>query len=219
MLTEANRETLLARSVHKSKREIEELVAELSPKPNVPTTIRKLPVQRAKPKRPPAPQLGPDQVQKPSPAPAKAKPVLVEPLAPARYKVQFTASAELRDKLDRLRALMPDSDLAVIIDEAVTEKLERLESRRYGKARAPRQDLERTDTSPSSRYIPAPVRRAVSKRDGNRCTFVNEQGRRCSERQALQFHRRLASFRLATTLNDGRTPLPGVATTALRAFK
>ena len=35
-LTEANRETLLARAAGKSKRKIEELVAELSPKPDVP---------------------------------------------------------------------------------------------------------------------------------------------------------------------------------------
>ena len=40
-LTEANRETLLARAAHKSKRQIEELIAELSPKPDVPATMRK----------------------------------------------------------------------------------------------------------------------------------------------------------------------------------
>ncbi len=43
VLTETNRETLLARAVHQSKRKIEELVAELSPKPDVPATMRKLP--------------------------------------------------------------------------------------------------------------------------------------------------------------------------------
>ena len=49
------------------------------------------------------------------------------PLVPSRYQVRFTASAELRDKLERLRALMrpsvPDADLARIIDTAVTEVL------------------------------------------------------------------------------------------------
>jgi len=43
----------------------------------------------------------------------------VEPLSPGRYRVQFTASAALRDKLERLTALMrfsvPDGDLAAII--------------------------------------------------------------------------------------------------------
>ncbi len=190
LLTEANRETLLARAVHKSKREIEELVAELSPKPDVPTTMRKLPVPRAKTKRPSAPQLGPDQVV--SSKPEGLRPV--EPLAPSRYKIQFTASAELKDKIERLRGLMrgsvPDGDLGAIIEEAVTEKLERLESRRFGKSKAPRKSVEETDTSPSSRYIPAPVRRAVAERDGNQCTFVDARGRRCRERHGLEFHHR-----------------------------
>ena len=119
---------------------------------------------------------------------------VVEPLSPARYKVQFTASAELRDKLERLSALMrsevPDGDLAAIVERAVTEKLERLEARRYAQARAPRKGLADTDTSPASRHIPAAVRRAVRERDGDRCRYVDEQGRRCSARDRLEFHHR-----------------------------
>ena len=42
-LTEANRETVLAQAEGKTKRQIEELVAELAPKPDVPATMRKLP--------------------------------------------------------------------------------------------------------------------------------------------------------------------------------
>jgi hypothetical protein len=106
--------------------------------------------------------------------------------------VQFTASAELHDKLERLRALMrssvPDGDLAAIIEEAVTEKLERLESKRFAKTKAPRKSLEESDTSRSSRYIPAAVKRAVRDRDGNQCVFVNAHGRRCTERDGLEFH-------------------------------
>ena len=116
----------------------------------------------------------------------------MQPLAPARYKIQFTASAELHDKLERLQTLMrssvPDGDLATIIEVAVTEKLDRLEAKRYGKSKAPRKNVEESDTSPASRYILAPVKRAVCARDGNQCTYVNEQGRRCTERANLEFH-------------------------------
>ena len=95
----------------------------------------------------------------PLPAPARTTPAVVQPIAPARWKVQFTAGTELRDKLERLRALMrssvPDGDLATIIEEAVTEKLERLEAKRFAKTKAPRKSVEDTDTSASSRYIPA----------------------------------------------------------------
>ena len=111
-------------------------------------------------------------------------------MAPSRYKIQFTASVELKDKIERLQALMPDGDLAAIIEEAVTEKLDRLESSRFGKTKAPRKSLEETDTTPSSRYIPAAVRRAVSERDGNQCTYAYTHSQRCTERDQLQFHHR-----------------------------
>ena len=108
--------------------------------------------------------------------------------------MQFTASAELHDKLERLSALMrseiPDGDLAAVIERAVTEKLERLEARRFAQTPAPRKGLGDTDTSPTSRHIPAAVRRAVRERDGDRCGYVDEQGRRCSARDRLEFHHR-----------------------------
>ena len=112
---------------------------------------------------------------------------MVEPLSPSRYKIQFTASGELRDKLERLQDLM-DSDLAAVIEAAVTEKLERLEAKRFAETKSPRKTLEETDTSPKSRYLPAAVRRFVSRRDGNQCRFVSETGRRCPERRGLEFH-------------------------------
>jgi 5-methylcytosine-specific restriction endonuclease McrA len=150
------------------------------------------------------PELRPDAVEAPVlelrpdavalPAPTPKTPAVVQPLAPGRYKVQFTASAELHDKLDRLRALMrskvPDGDLAAIIEEAVTEKLERLEARRFAKTTTPRKSLADTNISSSSRYIPAAVRRAVSQRDGGRCRYVDSQGRRCPERAELEYHHR-----------------------------
>jgi hypothetical protein len=128
------------------------------------------------------------------PPPVPAHPALFQPLAPSRYKVQFTAGAELRDKLERLRALLraevPDGDLAAIIEKAVTEKLERLEARRFGRTSSPRKNPARISPDPSSRHIPAAVRRAVHRRDGGRCCFVDAYGRRCSERQRLEYHHR-----------------------------
>jgi hypothetical protein len=239
-LTKANREAVLSRAAGKSKREIEELIAELSPSPDVPATIRKLPERSPKRGRPaegaarpssaplrdearqlpdqgqlvPEPASGnvqfgtrsidakirPDSVQlvpEPvtflhTPAPAPTQRPVVQPLAPARYRVQFTASAELREKLNRLQALMrtsvPDGDLATIIEEAVNEKLERLEAKRFAKTKSPRKTVGRADTRPKSRYIPAPVRREVQERDGNQCTFVSKNGKRCSRRGGLEFH-------------------------------
>jgi len=238
-LTLENREALLKRAAHKSRREIEELVAELSPRADVPAMMRKLPGCRDGTTSP-ALRIGPDAQALPlglrpeggasvdrqlrpdgvaggelelrpdgvagaaverlppaaavRPASPRARPAFVEPLAPARYKVQFTASAELHDKLERLRALMrpsvPDGDLGAIVEQAVTEKLQRLEARRFAQTRAPRRTLSESETSPSTRQIPAAVKRAVYERDGGRCRYEDKQGRRCTARQGLEFHHR-----------------------------
>ena len=195
-LTFANCEELLARATHKTKREILVLVAEMEPKPDVPPSIRKLPQRRQKPasqNRASGAENTPSGKSCPAPeshlAPeATDKPPVVEPLAPARYKVQFTASAEFHDKLERLAALMPGTDLASMLEASVTEKLERLEAKRLGKVKNPRKKLEDADTSPGVRGIPAPVRRFVWERDQAQCAYVSADGRRCPERHGLEFH-------------------------------
>jgi hypothetical protein len=236
-LTRENRDRLLERATHKSKHQIEELVAEFAPWADVPTIVRKLPERRTQPiagpipnrgnglmvelgpdatllLRPcavgapdggngPTPELRPDGVEalnRPAVAAASSpvSPSVVQPLSPGRYKVQFTASAEFHHKLERLRALMgvPRGDLAAVLEQAVTEKLERLVARRFAQTRTPRKGPGETDTerrpapSPSSRHIPAAVRRAVHERDGDRCCYTDEQGRRCPERDQLEFHHR-----------------------------
>ncbi|HUG54254.1 MAG TPA: HNH endonuclease [Vicinamibacteria bacterium] len=231
-LTEANRDSVLGRAIHKSKREIEVLVADLAPRPDVPVSVRRLPdraqsglagsVDRrshevrlagcgAEPHS--LPEAGHDQPRsmgEPGPdrvagAPAHACPpaaslaartsgrsARVEPLAPSRYKVQFTASAAFCEKIDRLKALMrssvPDGDLARLLEAAVSETLERLERRRFGMTRAPRRRLIAKDRAPHARNIPAAVRRAVYGRDGGRCRFVDDRGRRCAARDNLEYH-------------------------------
>jgi hypothetical protein len=245
VLTRANRATLLKRATHKSKRQIEELVAEMAPRPDVKGTMRKLPVRHhevsaapaspggsvtsspdgtggaraaATEQRPDAvvpvsdcgsessrPQLRPVAVvaaeagaaESPfvsSPVPHTTGRAAVEALAPARYSIRFTASAELHDKLERLQALMrhsvPDGYLATIIDRAVTRELERLEARRFGKTGKPRTGDDEVDTRPKSRHVPAAVRRAVHQRDGGRCTYRDNLGRQCTKRHDLEFHHR-----------------------------
>ena len=192
-LTRENREALLERATHRSKRQVEEQIAEIAPRPDVPAMVRKLPerrmLERVGQGSAPVPmlELRPDGVAPPSPP-------VVQPLSPGRYKVQFTASAELQRKLERLQALMGskgrDGDLAAVIELAVTEKLERLEASRLTRKEAPRKSPEAEQTQTTSRHIPAAVQRAVRERDGDRCRYLDTQGRRCKERHSLQFHHR-----------------------------
>jgi hypothetical protein len=215
-LTPENRDALLARAVHKTKRQILELVAELAPRPDVPTVVRKLP-DRAAPapvESESNPELGPARVDAglgegfgsdpgcglaaalrpaplPSPVAVRPRPAF-EPLSPGRYKFAFTASVEFREKLEKLRALMrsdvPDGDFAAVIERAVTLELERREARRFAKTPKPRKEARRKSSSPLSRYVPAAVRRAVYRRDGGQCCFVDEEKRRCPERHRLEYH-------------------------------
>src|SRR5260221_6146022 len=48
-LTRENRDVLLERATHRSKRQIEELMAEIAPRPDVPAVVRRLPERRTRP--------------------------------------------------------------------------------------------------------------------------------------------------------------------------
>ncbi|MBT8494137.1 MAG: hypothetical protein KJO07_13865 [Deltaproteobacteria bacterium] len=99
-MTRANVDGVLARASGKSKREIEVLIRELAPKPDVPTTISRVRAkQAAQVSRPSASrELFPETVE-------PAKPVKVQPLAPERYHVSFTASEALKNKVERAKEL------------------------------------------------------------------------------------------------------------------
>jgi len=191
-LTRENSDVVLERASGMSHREIRELVCELAPKPDVAPTIRKLPTRPSPTSVAPV-QLGAPRVESSrlnSDTPSHTS--TIEPQAPDRHLVRFTASTELREKLERLKALMrssvPDGDMARIIDIAITEKLDRVEAKRFAKTKAPRKDLAETDTTPSSRHIPAAVRRMVHDRDGGRCAYRDKHGRRCAKRHDMEFH-------------------------------
>ena len=214
-LTLENAPALLARAAHRTKRQIEELLAECAPRPDAPTLVRRLPARHpsvapgpgpSTQEREPQPLAGtagsalrPDAVA-PSPPAEKdppsvpVRPGSIEPLAPARYKIQFTASARLRDQLERLQVLMrtqvPDGDLAALIEAAVSEKVERLEAKRFARVAAPRRRLTETRVAPTTRQVPAAVKRAVDRRDSGRCRYVDQQGRRSEARHGLEFHHR-----------------------------
>jgi hypothetical protein len=110
----------------------------------------------------------------------------VTPLSPDRFKLQVTLSGEAKAKLDRARALMrhrvPSGDLGQVIEGALDVLLEKLEARKLGKVKKPRAARK----SGSRRHVPAAVRREVVARDGERCTFVSEDGRRCDQTGFLE---------------------------------
>jgi hypothetical protein len=112
-LTQANQREVLDRARHRSKREIEEIVASLRPRPDVPARLRKLPG------RPVARVMEPSSenlstTSRPSAvhgtlvasAPSPPSPAVVQALASERYKLQLTIGRAMQEKLHRARDLL-----------------------------------------------------------------------------------------------------------------
>jgi hypothetical protein len=213
-LTKDNHNELLAAASGKSKRQVQELLARLFPQPEIAPSIRKLPAPRPTAESPATPVLAGPAVGGGAPAaaaqefrtlapwsptspalfapapaaPSRNRPV-VTPLAPDRYQITFTASAETREKLqlaqDLLRHTIPSGDMAAIIDRALTALLEDLARQKFAATNRPRASR---GTAKGSRDIPASVMRTVWVRDLGRCAFVSKDGRRCNERGFVEFH-------------------------------
>lgn len=197
-LDPANLARLLAEARGRSKREVEALVARLSPLPDVPSFVRKLPAPA--PDAPPGPgcgevvpgaatPAGAAPIPPPAPATIPAHRPVIAPLAPERFRVQFTVGKETSDKLrrvqDLLRREIPTGDPGAIFDRALTLLLQDIARRKLAETANPRPGRP---ADPRSRHIPAEVRRAVWLRDAGRCAFVGNGGRRCGERAYLEFH-------------------------------
>ncbi|HYN05055.1 MAG TPA: HNH endonuclease signature motif containing protein [Vicinamibacteria bacterium] len=196
-LTVANHRDVLESVRGKGKSEVEEVVARLSPRPDVPPSLRKL--------KAPLPAAGPIEAQAPLASVPAVIPVstvrvvtvavpgypgqAVAPLSPDRYRLQLTIGLETLEKLrlarDLLRHAIPSGDEAAILDRALTALLADLARKKFAVAGAPRPSR---GTAPGSRHVPAEVKRAVFLRDLGRCAFVGTGGRRCAERGFLEFH-------------------------------
>lgn len=119
----------------------------------------------------------------------------VEPLSARSYRVVFTASEQLKDKLDRARDLLSHtvapSDLPGLIERALDLLIAHAERRRFG-AKHPRRStsVATEQHKRRSRYVPANVRRAVWERDEGRCTYCDADGNRCEQRSFLQLDHR-----------------------------
>jgi hypothetical protein len=191
-LTTASVEALLKDAAHKSKHETEQMVVRLRPEPAVASTIRKLPEKPAS-IIPPGNTVerGASQATSPPASPpvvAASKPAVVRPLAPERYKVQFTVSGDTHVRLRRVQDLMrhvvANGDVAAIFDRALSMLLDDLEKRKLGATDRPR---EARSVRHDSRHIAARTKRHVWKRDGGQCAYVGSRGR-CGETGFLEFH-------------------------------
>jgi 5-methylcytosine-specific restriction endonuclease McrA len=207
-LTDDNHERVLDAARHKSKRDVERIVAALQPQPDILASVRALPVPRPQP----APAVAPTwTVDEPRPmvttpvrttpaaapllAPTPQSRAVVAPLAPRRYLVRVTVGEETHHKLEHARDLLRhqirDGDLAVILDRALTLLIDHALRTKTAETKRPATTRARpsghSSRSSRSRRIPASVRRIVWARDQGRCAFVGTDDR-CVETGDLEFH-------------------------------
>jgi hypothetical protein len=197
-LTEANHLALIAAAAEKTKREIEQLVADLAPRAPVATVIRSIPEGFATAAMPEAPGAAPSPP--PPPAPRAGPPVV--PLSAQTYKIQFTAGRAFRDRLreaqDLMRHRVPDGNLESILGAALELLVDQVKKEKFAVGRKPRSGTANGGPhgggangepakGPTSRHIPDWIKRIVYERDGGRCTFVDDRGRRCEATGALEF--------------------------------
>jgi len=182
-LNAENHEKVLALAAGKSKREIEELAAALSPQPPVPDVVRKLPNRELL-------LVAPTAAAGSTPSQSQRRPV-VAPLSADTFKIEFTASRATHDKLrkaqDLLRHRIPNGDLAEVFDKALDVLIEKLLKERFAVGRKPRRPLAPGPVASASHEAPDPMKREVYERDEGRCTFVDEHGNRCPATGLLEF--------------------------------
>jgi 5-methylcytosine-specific restriction endonuclease McrA len=196
-LTKENHRTLMEEAAGKGKNEIKKIVARLAPKPDVVTTIRKLPAsalvdEPAWPGRQPESNpgnVGPVAAALTITAQPESHRPIVEPLAPERYRLQMTMDEQAHDDLrwlqDALRREIPNGDAAAIVARALGELRQRVEKKTFATTTTPHASR---GTAPGSRDVAAAVQRAVWRRDDGRCAFVAADGTRCGERTYLEYH-------------------------------
>jgi hypothetical protein len=180
-LTAENHESVLAKARDRRLREIEALVAELAPRPDLPSAVRKLP----SPKTTPRPSAGP--------GPAMRQ-VQVAPDSQANISVpsRRTLRSPLRPQRCRprlARSSRPGRPSATACSSTSVRRPTRScgGCRRFSAVRSPTAIPARSSTAPS-RHVPREVKRAVWERDAGQCAFVSPTGRRCTERTFLEFH-------------------------------
>jgi hypothetical protein len=205
-LTPGNADELVAAATHKTRAEIELLLAERFPRPDLPERLQAIPtppwatLPAATPQND---QLAPGQVDASTifmqsagnpiqvlsqgNVGAPAPPSRVMPLAPQRFGFQCTLDRETFDLMQRARELMghqnPSGEFVPVIKRGLEMLVGHLEKQKFAATTRPGHSRGCT----SARRIPAAVKRAVRERDGEQCAFVSDSGKRCTARTMLEF--------------------------------
>lgn len=208
-------EQLLAQIAGKSKKKAERILASADPKPDVETSIRKLPERKpseegarlfseraettsegstASPQSgSSAPEASPvdcdhrsDLAEAAQLAMTPAPRVRISALSQYSDKIVFTMSKETREQLERAAELMMHANPTGDLAVVIERAIKEL--LRKLEAR----QLGKTSRPRKAKpglvkvgYVPRATRREVFARDGSQCTYIGPEGKRCSARRFL----------------------------------
>ena len=195
VLTSDNRGQMFKDARGKSRRELETMVAGLSPLPSRMDCVRI--VSSAAPAPPPDWGISGAVPQAGLIAPREWQAVV--PLSLERVRIGFDAAVVLMKLIDRakkvLRHKYPEGRLEDVLRDALEILIERkdpqkrlgLKDGESGGQIAPAPEPRFLAAWRGGRYIPARVKRAVWQRDEGRCTWRFDDGTPCGSRDALEF--------------------------------
>jgi len=197
-LHEENVERLLSDCAGMTKREAEEYLVALRPKPVFAPSIRKAPspaLTVPPTARATSPEPSPPQAATLRAPVARFSPTILEPAKPDVFNFRFAADRAFKDKFERLAEVLgvenPLQHMAEIMDRAMDIALDKKDLKRKRARRLLRKSRGGDKPCPGkvparSRYIPPHVRELVHERAGYQCEFRGRDGTRCRARTGLQ---------------------------------
>ena len=186
------------------RKETEEYLVTLRPKPVFEPSIRKRPSGRqpaAPPQQPQSLKITPKTPDPPlEPTPPKSSPTILQPARTDEYNFRFSADRDFKDKFERLAEVLgvenAPKHMAEILEKALDialekkdpkKKLERRKKRENSsKEKSRSNEIAKNDEPAESRYISSEVSERVHARAHYQCQFCSSDGRRCSARTGLQ---------------------------------
>ncbi len=160
-LEEENVDAVLDEAKGKTRSQLDAMIARRFPRPDAPTI--EIPI-----------------------AASMTCPARLEPLSATGVLVQMTMTAEGYAALKRAKELLghciPDGDAVKVVERALRTLVEDLERDRRAKTSRP--NASARPSKPG--HIAAATRREVFARDGERCTYVDSDGRRCECRTRIE---------------------------------
>ena len=202
VLTESNVEKLIAHCAGMTKREAEEYLVALRPKPLFSPSIRKAPSQPALTApavvQPTSLQLRQSDATTPRPVP-RVSPSILEPARPETFNFRFAADRKFKEKFERFAEVLgvenPLQHMAEIMEQAMDIALDKKDVKRKRARRLERKprSLDNSRQRPrldkvraKSRYIPSHVRERVHERAAYQCEYRGPDGTRCRARTGLE---------------------------------